>query len=158
MGARKLHKVLWGVSLPTPFHLCLSMPPNISEFGQMATDQRTEQTKLTLIMRRTSRSMNKDEELAAEKMINVTHSTDKNILGMFFLLYHSDWWLLPVQTGCSTRETDKHIIPPLKKSTWRMWHVICCTTRKWFSTSATFQKLFASVGVCEIALCSVRRC
>lgn len=66
------------------------MPPNISEFGQMATDQRTEQTKLTLIMRRTSRSMNKDEELAAEKMINVTHSTDKNILGMFFLLYHSD--------------------------------------------------------------------
>lgn len=58
--------------------------------------------------------MNKDEELAAEKMINVTHSTDKNILGMFFLLYHSDWWLLPVQTGCSTRETDKHIIPPLK--------------------------------------------
>lgn len=34
---------------------------------------------------------------------------------MFFLLYHSTWWLFSVHTGCSTRETNKHMVPWFKK-------------------------------------------
>lgn len=46
---------------------CLPVPSNVSEFAQLSTNHITEQTKLTIIMRGTSRSMNKSEQLAVEK-------------------------------------------------------------------------------------------
>lgn len=64
----------------------------------------------------TEMNIQKDEWAASSwKMINLSQSTDKNILRMFFLLYHGTWWLFSVQRGCSTRATDKHIIPWFKK-------------------------------------------
>lgn len=33
-----------------PFHLCLTIPINVSECGQVSTDQFTEQTELTFSM------------------------------------------------------------------------------------------------------------